>query len=323
MLRHIFFQLSYALRIYRLLPSSPWVTVLCLHRVGVHSHPLFPPLSPNTFRKFIHLLKREFDFTTFTYLGVGDKPIACKRPFVILSFDDGYKDFMEYALPILVEEKIPSNHNIIVDCVETGKPPWTQRFNNILLKIFSLKKDFVIEKAAFHFRVNIKQSIHKVKKDLFKQLFNYDYPFLNELASELENRLDMEQAQDQMMNWNDINECQRWGVEIGSHSYYHSPLCNPSDFWEKEISQSKIHIESRIGKVVHTFAFPNGLVHPEAYQAAVQAGYRNILLIEGGSMLSVEHLSNQVGNYFRRLIRHASPYENYFNVVGFHRLFHR
>lgn len=323
MFRYIFFHLSYVFKIYRLFSSFSSPLVLCLHRVGPHVHPLFPPLSPSGFRKFIRLLKKEFVITNFESLNIEEKPLSTKKPLVILSFDDGYKDFIQYALPILAEEKVPSNHNVIVECVETGKLPWTQRFNNILLKISKLNKSFVIEKGSLNFNVDKNQSIHRVKKNLFQQLFNYDYFFLDELASELESRLDVDQTQDQMMDWKDVCECQQWGVEIGSHSYYHSPLDAPSGLWEKEIRESKSHIEKHIGKAVRTFAFPNGLVHPDAYHAAVRAGYQNILFIEGASMIPAEQLSPQTGNYFRRLISHNSPYENYFNVVGFHKLFRR
>ena len=41
----------------------------------------------------------------------------------MLSFDDGYKDFIEVAVPLLEKRRIRVNHNVVPGCVESGRPP--------------------------------------------------------------------------------------------------------------------------------------------------------------------------------------------------------
>jgi peptidoglycan/xylan/chitin deacetylase (PgdA/CDA1 family) len=50
-------------------------------------------------------------------------PAEGKKPRLILSYDDGYKDFLDFAAPILGKRRIRVNHDIVPGCVESGHPP--------------------------------------------------------------------------------------------------------------------------------------------------------------------------------------------------------
>jgi peptidoglycan/xylan/chitin deacetylase (PgdA/CDA1 family) len=45
------------------------------------------------------------------------------EPPLILSFDDGYKDFIEVVVRILERHRVIANQNIVVNSVESGRPP--------------------------------------------------------------------------------------------------------------------------------------------------------------------------------------------------------
>ena len=62
-----------------------------------------------------------------------------------------------------------------------------------------------------------------------------------------------------LMNWSQIEELSRDGVEFGSHSQTHPKLTAiPVHQAEKEISDSQKVIEDRIGQAVRNFAYPYG-----------------------------------------------------------------
>jgi len=114
------------------------LSVLCLHRVSDKRDNFFDPISPSNFELLIKYLIKNYHLTTFEELN----SIDSNKPKMILSFDDGYKDFIEFALPILSKYKIPSNHNFVNNCLNTGEPIWTQRLNNVFT---SLEKRKTIE----------------------------------------------------------------------------------------------------------------------------------------------------------------------------------
>jgi peptidoglycan/xylan/chitin deacetylase (PgdA/CDA1 family) len=63
----------------------------------------------------------------------------------------------------------------------------------------------------------------------------------------------------QYLNWNQVRELSRNGIEIGSHTESHPILTEVSlERAEREIVDSKIRIEAEIGKKILSFAYPNG-----------------------------------------------------------------
>jgi len=62
-----------------------------------------------------------------------------------------------------------------------------------------------------------------------------------------------------MLNWNEIREMQRWGVEFGAHTCTHPDLTLMSpNLVKKEVCASKAIIEDSLGIPVSCFAYPYG-----------------------------------------------------------------
>lgn len=107
---------------------------------------------------------------------------------VIITFDDGYRDFFQYALPLLQKYDAPATVFIPPGLIEKG--------------------DSLLE----------------------------DKP---------------------LMNWDQINQCFKAGIEIGSHSLTHGVLVElESSELKKEISESKIELENRLQTEITSFAYP-------------------------------------------------------------------
>lgn len=113
-----------ALRVDRLLLARrarpELALVLNFHRVSPRPNPYWPAITPSDFRALVAYLQHHAEIVTFEQLTEPHRG----RPRVIVSFDDGCRDFIEYAVPILDEAGIRVNHNLIVDAVQRGEPPW-------------------------------------------------------------------------------------------------------------------------------------------------------------------------------------------------------
>jgi peptidoglycan/xylan/chitin deacetylase (PgdA/CDA1 family) len=106
------------LRRRRLAPGT--ALILNLHRVSPERNPYWPPMMPGQLERLLAYLRRHCEIVTFAQL----REPGDGRPRVVLSFDDGHHDFIEYALPILDAYGLRANHNLIVDGVERGATPW-------------------------------------------------------------------------------------------------------------------------------------------------------------------------------------------------------
>ena len=70
------------------------------------------------FDELLSFVNRHFAVVTLSQLRA---PTA--KPKLILSFDDGYRDFLLHAVPILKRHGLHVNQNVIPRCIESGLPP--------------------------------------------------------------------------------------------------------------------------------------------------------------------------------------------------------
>lgn len=86
------------------------------------------------------------------------------------------------------------------------------------------------------------------------------------------------------MSWQEIQELDQNGMEIGSHSKTHPYLSKIVDdaVLEKEITGSKEIIESELKHPIISFAYPFGLRNAQTVLAVARAGYRIARTIESG-----------------------------------------
>src|SRR6476659_7024043 len=93
-------------------------TILNLRRVADDDGSDYRPLSPDLFDQLLAFVSREFAVVTIGELGE-----KTARPKLVLSFDDGYRDFVTTAVPILKRHGLRANQNVIPNCIESGLPP--------------------------------------------------------------------------------------------------------------------------------------------------------------------------------------------------------
>jgi peptidoglycan/xylan/chitin deacetylase (PgdA/CDA1 family) len=105
-----------------------------------------------------------------------------------------------------------------------------------------------------------------------------------------------------LLSWAALAELITGGFEMGAHSVTHQQLMRLSrSAVEREVLGSKEMIEQRLGQVVKTFAYPFGLVSPDAH-AVARAGYRAAM----GTVLGVarrtddRHCMARVDMYYFR-----------------------
>ena len=219
------------------------ITVLCLHRVTPERDYFFQPIHPYHFEELVKYCNKHYDVILFSEI---EK--KTKKPKLILSFDDGYYDFIDFALPILIKYGLRCNHNVVNNCLNNNHVIWTQKLNDIFnhLKNNDLKAVPILEDCGIFFNGNWTQYYGIV----LNKLFAFDISKRTQIIDELISNYSIT-SNYRMMNWDDLRYCVNHGTEIGSHTYNHESLSSLKDMsvLNHEIKSSILEIEKKLVRV--------------------------------------------------------------------------
>ena len=182
-------------------------------------------------------------------------------PFATLTFDDGYRDLRDFALPILERHAAPFTAYVATGFASRTARLWWLELEEALRRLdridlalddFSLASPCATDaekNAAFH--------------RLYWSLRAGSEERLLGVVEALAARAEIDGAEmvwDLCLNWAEIAELSHHPLAtIGAHSVHHRMLAKwPEEVARSEIATSKAEIETRLGGAVRHFAYPVG-----------------------------------------------------------------
>lgn len=265
-------------RIQRRLSVADNTMVLNFHRVSPESNPFWSPMSPAVLDDLLGYLSRTFSILSLSDLDNGERD----RPAVVLSFDDGYGDFVEHAMPILAKHGVRANLNVIPQCVETGTPIWNVRLYDFLnaaprslideLRIegfeWRLTGDSAEEKARFGAKLS---RFLKLRPRVEREAL---WPAIEKIMARVS------APQTRMMNLEQVKIAAQ-EHEIGVHSYSHESMSFESDeFFEEDFQRCRVFFKEKLDLPLTIYAFPNGSYRPSQVKLLLSSGVKRVLLVE-------------------------------------------
>ena len=233
------------------------VVILNLHQVSPVSNPFWPPLNPGVFDELLGFLKLNFSVCTFANLASA----ADSRPCAVLSFDDGYYNFVEFAMPILKKHELAANLNVIPACVITGEPPWNVRLYDFLNSV-PRKLVNEIELPGFAAQLADDSAEAKVRYGLQISRFLKNRPrrereeLWSEVSKVMHRAADIKATR--MMNADEVREAAATH-EIGVHSYSHESMeFEDDEFFEDDFRKCVAYFRDELALPLEIYAFPNG-----------------------------------------------------------------
>ncbi len=257
--------------------NAPVITLL-YHRVTrLESDPQQLSVTPENFRAQMRYLKDNFLLVRLDadWSGVD-------RPSVAVTFDDGYTDNVNEALPILEEYGIPSTFFISTGFVDSHTEFWWDDLDRILLNKVHLPVRYTLDTGNEVREWPTKSAAERA------QLYRLLHVLIKNLPPE-----QREQQMAQLRAWADVTEQGRTShrvatldelkrlaqselVTIGGHTVTHTRLSILSaDRQHEEITASMRQLETWSGRQVTVFSYPFGSrddFTPETIEICRQAG---------------------------------------------------
>lgn len=217
------------------------------------------------FEKQIAYLKKYNEIISIDefYNRMTERKIAGRE--VVITFDDGYKNNLTIAAPLLKSLNVPFTVFIPTNNITTGDrlPTFYVRgavFSDIvkLLDLPSLQK-------RYHLRtlqdciVAEKEIIGYAKSASNSEVLNLVAEIKSNLSQDELTKICADYESEELMNWDEVAEITSYGATIGSHTLDHTLLHKKQSKEETiaQLKQSKDIIEEKIGYCDY-FAYPNG-----------------------------------------------------------------
>jgi peptidoglycan/xylan/chitin deacetylase (PgdA/CDA1 family) len=242
-------------------------TVLCYHRVFPHEDDRFLStadfsIEPCFFEQHLAYLCSRHNVISMDTLVAALKGEETFPPDAIaLTFDDGYSDFKDYALPLLEKYSVPATVYVCSDFLSGRGRLWWHDLDDIVGVggpiIFSW------EGQEYNFNSTGDANRSLVYQQLRSLFIQTDTSLYENLIQTLFNSVGISselRGSVKMMNWKDIKKLDENSlVTIGAHTQTHSVL---SSLNEKrvgeEILNSRLLLEKALNRSVIHFAYPFG-----------------------------------------------------------------
>lgn len=238
--------------------------VLCLlyHRINPIEDDIYHlTVSPENFEEQIRFLKNNFPILRFEEDWTKGSGIG-----VVITFDDGYADNYEYALPILEKYQVPATIFVSTGYVNSGHEYWWDEIGRLLMADVSYPSRFALRDSLYSYewdtdsrekRIDLVKSLHWILKmdpdtarvDLFiEKLRGWSGLSADARLANLPVSLC------QMENLNNSAY-----ITIGGHTVNHRSLGVRSKEEQRyEIGASLCFLEQRLGEKIVVFSYPFG-----------------------------------------------------------------
>jgi len=206
----------------------------------------------------------------------GSLPLAHE---IVLTFDDGLRNNLTVAYPILRQLQVPATMFVCPAMVESGEWLWNHEMRCRLQTLAApdlaeLRMKLLAPGTSVDAIIEWMKTLRLQQRRMAQATIQQATPAFQPTATQRE-------AFD-IMDWDDLRSLDCNLITVGSHTLSHPILTTLSaDEIESEILESRTCLEQRLQRKVDFFCYPNGAYDKRAYQL-VQKTYRAAVTTESG-----------------------------------------
>lgn len=265
--------------------------IICYHRVvqdfDKEAETDMPTLlvSHAMFERHIDWIGRRFRFVTLDEVGrhmESGEPF--ERPVAAITFDDGYLDVYENAIPTLTRKGVPAAVFVVTNSLDWPCGHVHDRLYHLVAKAHKAWSDPWLGLSRLLQNAEIDPTVIQAMRPASRNPYTVVSTLLPTISQvKVGLVIDLLEAQvgraraemPRTVTWSMVDDMRRAGVTIGSHTKTHAWLANESpEKSSDEIAGSKTALEDRLGEPVRHFAYPGGGFTPPVVEMVADAGYR-------------------------------------------------
>lgn len=260
--------------------KSGLLRVLTYHRVDEPARrPWLDPglisVSPKDFDKQMAYLASRYQMVTIEDVLAALEPWKKKHlppRAVLVTFDDGYRDFEEHAWPILKRRKIPAT--LFVPTAYPDHPEQTFWWDDLYQALQSTQRKEHLNTPIGTFSLSSRASRNQVYQRLKNYMKTLPHAEAILQVRELCRELEVQPAKNCIMSWDSLRKLSRDGLTLGAHTRTH-PLLNRISLAEarEEALKSFDDLKREIGFALPIFAYPGGEFSNNVVSMLDRAGF--------------------------------------------------
>lgn len=234
--------------------------ILMYHRLSMDGRA--GTIGVDRFREQMEILRDWFHPMTMTQLLEANETGSIPDNAVVVTFDDGYHDFVDHGLPILKELRIPATLFVTTGFVGGELWLWPDQIRYAIEQTRKCSLTLPFSPKKMDLRTG------KGKEEAWNLIADHCMAISNQdkqaLIVKLYDKLGVSVPCDtpeeyRALTWEQIIDAVKEGIEVGSHSHTH-PILTQLNFEEltRELRHSKEQITRKLGEAPKIFCYPNG-----------------------------------------------------------------
>ncbi len=239
---------------------APRLSILIFHRVLPQADPLFPrEIDATRFDRMMAAVSKVYDVMSLTQAVTRLSSGQLRGRPLVITFDDGYADNEEVALPILRRHGLTANFFVATGFLDGGR-----MWNDSVIECLRRTTVSQLDLRDFGLGALTVQTLGQRRSAIERVIPFIKYLGLHEREAALAALLDAagrpSLPRTLMLRRDQVYALHRAGMEIGAHTVHHPILTTlPDDQARHELSQGRSELEHILGGApVRTLAFPNG-----------------------------------------------------------------
>lgn len=268
-------------------------------------------VTPETFERQMRLLHRWFNpVEAKKLLSMLSGEIDWLPRSCLVTFDDGWFDNAENALPILSKTRIPATIFLATGFIGTQDCFWQERLTALLYEEWrkqGIKSTILRDVGATHLLTDGTPNVREQIRDMVTSIKGWPRAdiasLINRIAINYPSATSPSSV-DRFMTWDDARRLQASGwVTLGSHAHSHTPLTMLTEgALNDDLAQANAILNTELGERTRLFAYPNGDHDGRTSSAVHSAGHplafttESGLVAPGDNRLSIKRINiSEVG----------------------------